>query len=76
MSEDDPASKAALELFKNDLQHHETLSGFTSAQIQTRFAFRFFLMLPLLVRRLLFLVPRAPIQRFLSLLLGLPLLHG
>jgi hypothetical protein len=34
MSEDDAADKAALELFKNDLQHHETLSSALSGLIQ------------------------------------------
>lgn len=43
MSDDDPASKAALELFKNDLQHHETLSGFTSTQIQNSLRVSFLL---------------------------------
>jgi hypothetical protein len=43
MPEDDPATKAALELFKNDLQHHETLSGALSALIQSTLRVAFLL---------------------------------
>jgi hypothetical protein len=43
MSEEDPASKAAIELFKGDLQHHGTLSGALSALIQSTLRVSFLL---------------------------------